>query len=277
MARCSALNPTFVDGLFELWAWPEVAERSAGAQVPADRARVEGVDRVRAELRLDVAADLVQVDAEGAQQRGRVEARPVAAAGADDEPDRVAGSLGGKTVLGEQPRGFGCLREGEADQQVFQADVAVPGEFGLAAGRGQDRADRSRRPRCGRWPAPADRGRRPGSRRVAYFLCTDCRVTPRAAAMRSQVQPWARAEETCNASSWSSSCRSATTAANPIAGSPCAAAAASWVASLILSVWLAAQLDAGRVFASDLPDLGSGLNELNAVYRRRQPTRRLHS
>ena len=67
------------------------------------------------------------------------------------------------------------------------------------------------------------------------------------------------------------------TAANPIAGSSCAAAAASWVASLILSVWLAAQLDAGRVFASDLPDLGSGLNELNAAYRRRQPTRRLHS
>jgi hypothetical protein len=98
------------------------------------------VDRVRAELRLDVAADLVQVDAEGGQQRRGVEAGPVAAAGADDEPDRVAGSLGGETVLDQQPRGFGYLREGEADQQVFQTDVAVPGEFGLTAGRGQDRA-----------------------------------------------------------------------------------------------------------------------------------------
>jgi hypothetical protein len=40
---------------------------------------------------------------------------------------------------------------------------------------------------------------------------------------------------------------------------------------------LAAQLDAGRVFARDLPDLGTALNELNAAYRRRQPTRRLRS
>jgi len=163
-----------VDGPFQLRAEPEVAEWSAGAEVPADRAGVEVVDRVRAELRLDVAADLVQVDAEGGQQRGGVEAGPVAAAGADDEPDRVAGSLGGEAVLGEQPRCFGCLREGEADQQVFQADVAMPGEFGLTAGRGQDRADRSRRPRCGRYsatgptrpglrPTPAPLRARPGS------------------------------------------------------------------------------------------------------------------
>jgi hypothetical protein len=32
---------------------------------------------------------------------------------------------------------------------------------------------------------------------------------------------------------------------------------------------LAAQLDAGRVYARDLPDLGTALNELNAAYRRR--------
>jgi hypothetical protein len=216
-----------VDDAFELWAEPEVAEWSAGAEVPPDRVGVEGVDRVRAELCLDVAADLVEVDAEGGQQRRRVEAGPVAAAGADDEPDRVAGSPGGEIVLDQQPRCFGCLREGEADQQVFQTDVAVPGEFGLTAGPAQERPDRSRRRRPGRWPAPAQRGRRPGSRRVAYFLCTDWRVTPRAVAMRSQVQPWARAEETCSASSWSSSCRSATTAVSPIAGSSCAAAAAS--------------------------------------------------
>jgi hypothetical protein len=64
-----AVPERVVDGPFQLRAEPEVAERSAGAEVPADRAGVEGVDRVRAELRLDVAADLVQVDAEGGQQR----------------------------------------------------------------------------------------------------------------------------------------------------------------------------------------------------------------
>ena len=37
---------------------------------------------------------------------------------------------------------------------------------------------------------------------------------------------------------------------------------------------LAAQLDAGRVFARDLPDLGTALNELNAAYSRRQHSRR---
>src|SRR5256885_5974133 len=94
-----AVPERVVDGPFQLRAEPEVAERPAGAQVPADRTRVEGVDRVRAELRFYVAADLVQVDAEGGQQRRGVEARAVAAAGADDEPDRVAGSLGSETVL----------------------------------------------------------------------------------------------------------------------------------------------------------------------------------
>jgi hypothetical protein len=88
------------------------------------------VDRVRAELRFDVAADLVEVDAEGGQQRRGVEAGPVATAGADDEPDRVAGSLGGEAVRGEQPRCFGCLREAEANQQVFHTDVAVPAAGG---------------------------------------------------------------------------------------------------------------------------------------------------
>src|SRR5947207_1570257 len=112
-----AVPERVVDGAFELRAEPEIAQWSAGAEVPPDRARVQVVDRVRAELRLDVAADLVQVDAEGGQQRRGVEAGPVAAAGADDEPDRVAGSLGGETVLDQQPRGFGYLREGEADQQ----------------------------------------------------------------------------------------------------------------------------------------------------------------
>ena len=48
---------------------------------------------------------------------------------ADDEPDRVAGSLGGEAVFGEYPRGFGCLRKGEADQQVFHT---ADSEIGVA-------------------------------------------------------------------------------------------------------------------------------------------------
>ena len=62
-----AVSEGVVDGPFQLRAKPEVAQRSAGAEVPADRAGVEGVDRVRAELRFYVAADLVEVDAEGGQ------------------------------------------------------------------------------------------------------------------------------------------------------------------------------------------------------------------
>jgi hypothetical protein len=54
-----------VDGAFELPAQAEVAEWSAGAQVPADVAGVELVNGVGPELGLDVTADLVEVDAEG--------------------------------------------------------------------------------------------------------------------------------------------------------------------------------------------------------------------
>jgi hypothetical protein len=60
------------------------------------------VDRVRAELRLYVVADLVQVDAEGAQQRGWVEAGPVAAAGvaSSREPDAYQGADDASTYCG---------------------------------------------------------------------------------------------------------------------------------------------------------------------------------
>ena len=93
-----------VNHALELRAEAEVVERSAGAQVPADGAGVEVVDRVRAELGLDLAADLVQVDAEGGSQGGWIETRPVTGAGADHEPDRVPGLLGGDAVSSQEPR-----------------------------------------------------------------------------------------------------------------------------------------------------------------------------
>src|SRR5262249_17766338 len=40
---------------------------------------------------------------------------------------------------------------------------------------------------------------------------------------------------------------------------------------------LTAHLDAGRVYAPDLPDLATALKELHAAYGRRPPTRRLRS
>jgi hypothetical protein len=38
---------------------------------------------------------------------------------------------------------------------------------------------------------------------------------------------------------------------------------------------LTAQLDAGRIYARDLPDLGTALNDLTAAYNRRRGARRL--
>ncbi len=100
------------------------------------------VNRIRPELHFDVPSDLVEVDAEGCEQGGRVEAGTVAASGADDEPDGVTGSLGRDIVLGQKPGGRACLRLGQGEQQVFQTDVAVAGQCGFGAGGGEDRADR---------------------------------------------------------------------------------------------------------------------------------------
>lgn len=39
---------------------------------------------------------------------------------------------------------------------------------------------------------------------------------------------------------------------------------------------LITQLDDGRIYARDLPDLGTALNDLIAAFNRRQKPRRLH-
>jgi hypothetical protein len=45
-------------------------------------------------------------------------------------------------MLGQQPGGRGRLGSRQRDKQVFQADVAVPGELGLGARGGKHAVDR---------------------------------------------------------------------------------------------------------------------------------------
>jgi len=96
------------DRLLEVRGQGEIAERAAGAQVPADLAGVEPVDGIEPELPLDLAADLVEVDAERGEQGRGVEAGSVTAAGADDEPDGVAGPVQGDAAVGQQVTGGRC-------------------------------------------------------------------------------------------------------------------------------------------------------------------------
>jgi hypothetical protein len=73
---------------------------------------------------------------------------------------------------------------------------------------------------------------------VRMFLCTAWRLTWSSRAMSCQDQPWSRAFSTWSASSRSSRRRKAATDRRPTAGSRLPAAAASFVASLMTSIYV---------------------------------------
>jgi hypothetical protein len=117
--------------------------------MPADWTGIELLDGVRAEFPIDLAADFVQVDTEGGQQRALVVPGAVTAPCADDAVDRLSGAVGRDPALAEQFRGAGQVRSGEGDEKVFDADVPVLYAFGFGARGGKERPERSSECRSG--------------------------------------------------------------------------------------------------------------------------------
>src|SRR5258708_2760972 len=220
------------------------AQRSPG-QVTAHRAAVQLGDSIRPEAGPHLALNPRQVYAQHGEQVGSVPARPVAASRGDDAAPHGPRSRQADAVVRQDVPSGRVLVSEQREEQVLATDVAVAGTVPLLAGSGHQPGTNRVPARPG---AACHMTLRPGKRRLAYLRCTDCRVTPSASAIRSQVQPSSRAALTCNASSCSTICRNAATEARPTSGSRWLAASASEIASDMLSAYadkrfLSAQAD----------------------------------
>src|SRR5688500_7763492 len=119
----------------------------------------------------------------------------------------------------------------DGEKEAFGGDEAVPTLPGGGLGAYEDLACRGGESFEHHFSRRSGTGQRP-----ACFLCTDCRRTSSASAISCQDQPALRALPTCSISRVSSSRRRASTARRPTPGSALPAAAASFVASLMVSM-----------------------------------------